>query len=253
MKYNFLRPKYEVELKRLGSLNDGGYLIPKEAISKTQTLLSFGLGDNWSFEKSFKENNLKLKIFSFDHTVNRKFWYEYTILSFFHFLKSFKNFKKIFKFLSYKIFFNKKNKIFHVKKRIVKKKYYGNETSIDDLSNQFKEKVFIKIDIENDEYRILESLKNFKKILGFVIEFHYVDLNYRLIKKFLKNNNRFKIVHVHANNMGGIDVEGKPSTLEITFINKNIIKKYKFSKKKEFNKNKFDNPNDPERKDLILK
>ena len=69
----------------------------------------------------------------------------------------------------------------------------------------------------------------------------------------MKNNSKFKIVHVHANNMGGIDTEGKPTTLEITFINKNIIRRYKLSKKKEFNKNKFDNPNDPERKDLILK
>ena len=40
---NFLKPKVSCNLIRIGSLNDGGYVVPKDAITKTKTLISFGL------------------------------------------------------------------------------------------------------------------------------------------------------------------------------------------------------------------
>lgn len=116
MKYSFLFPEYKVSLKRLGSSNDGGYLVPLECISKTETLLSFGLNDDWSFEEDFKKYKLKVKIFSYDHTVTRKFWYEFTILAIFYFLKNFKKFSKIFKFIKYNSFFKNKLGNFHIQK-----------------------------------------------------------------------------------------------------------------------------------------
>jgi hypothetical protein len=105
-------------------------------------------------------------------------------LSFFYFVKNFKNFNKITKFIKYFFFFQKKLKNFHIKKKIVPKKIYSNEISINEIIKTHKEKIFLKIDIENDEYRILKFLPNFKKILGFVAEFHYIDLNYKIIKNF---------------------------------------------------------------------
>lgn len=252
MKYNFLRPKYNLKLKRLGSLSDGGYLVPKEVIDKVETLLSFGLNDDWAFESDFKKVNPKIRVITYDHTVNRKFWYEYTILAFFHFLKSFKNFSKIYKFINYYSFFSQNKNNFHYKKKIVKKKYLKNEISIDEISHQIKSKLFIKIDIENDEYRILESLKNFKTVLGFVIEFHNVDLNFKLIKNFLKKNKNFKVVHTHPNNMGSKDSQGHPTVIEVTFINKLFCKNYKLNKSKKFKKHIFDYPNDPKRNDISI-
>lgn len=250
MKFNFLLPQYKMKLKRVGSQNDGGYLIPAELIKKTQTLLSFGLNDDWSFEESFKKINYRCNVYCFDHTVNRKFWYEYTILSFFYFIKNFKNYNKIIKFIKYFLFFRKKLKNFHIKKKIVPKKLYSNEISINEIINSHKEKVFLKMDIENDEYRILKFLPNFKIILGFVAEFHYIDLNYKIIKNFLLNNPNFKIIHLHANNMGGIDLCGNPTTIEITLINKKFCKNYIFLKNKKFYKHPLDSPNDKSRKDI---
>ena len=114
------------------------------------------------------------------------------------------------------------------------------------------QKIFLIIDIENDEYRILHSIKNFEQVLGFVIEFHYLDLNYNVIKDFLKNNRNFKIVHLHPNNMGGIDIDRNPTTIEITFINKKLCKDYKIFKNKRFKKSILDFPNDPNQKDLKI-
>ena len=48
-----LKPKYEYDLIRLGSKNDGGYLIEKNSLYKTEYLLSFGVSTDWNFEKEF--------------------------------------------------------------------------------------------------------------------------------------------------------------------------------------------------------
>jgi hypothetical protein len=239
-----------MKLQRVGSPNDGGYLIPTELIKKTETLLSFGLNDDWSFEESFKKINNRCNVYTFDHTVNRKFWYEYTILSFFFFIKNFKNYNKIIKFIKYFLFFKKKYKNFHIQKKIVLNKIYSNEISINEIINSHKEKIFLKMDIENDEYRILKFLPNFKKILGFVAEFHYIDLNYRIIKNFLLKYPNFKIVHLHPNNMGGIDLYGNPTTIEITFINIKLCKNYTFLKNKKFYTHALDSPNDNSKKEI---
>ena len=57
-----LKPKHEYDLIRLGQDNDGGYLVEKKSTEKTKNLISFGLADDWSFEKDFKRFNQNLNI-----------------------------------------------------------------------------------------------------------------------------------------------------------------------------------------------
>ena len=49
------KPNKNFKLIRLGSNNDGGYLIGNQTINDTKTLVSFGILDDCSFEKDFKE------------------------------------------------------------------------------------------------------------------------------------------------------------------------------------------------------
>ena len=52
--------------------------------------------------------------------------------------------------------------------------------SLKNVLNKFSEnkKIFLKIDIEGEEYRLLNDLiKNSDLLSGLVIEFHYVDIN----------------------------------------------------------------------------
>ena len=133
MKKNIFYTKYKVNLIRLGNNYDGGYLIPQSIIKKTKLLLSFGLGTDWSFEKNFKNINKNLKINCYDHTINRKFWYEYTIVAIFFFIKNFKNFNNIFTFFKYRKFFSQIN-VRHIQKKIVLKKFNSIDISwADDL------------------------------------------------------------------------------------------------------------------------
>ena len=102
----FLCPLYETDLIRIGRDNDGGYLIPKQSLSQTKLLYSFGLSDDWSFEEDFY-NKTGAKIICYDPTVDWKL-----------FLKVFlRDFKSLFKYFKYRAFFDGKNKI-HEKKMI---------------------------------------------------------------------------------------------------------------------------------------
>ena len=52
-----LKPFLTKSLIRLGHNNDGGYIINNEILNKSKTLLTFGLADEFSFEKDY--NSLK--------------------------------------------------------------------------------------------------------------------------------------------------------------------------------------------------
>ena len=69
----FFYPKYNCNLIRLGNTNDGGYVVEENSIKNSEILLSFGLSDDWSFESDFS-NLGKKKIYTYDYSVNARFW-----------------------------------------------------------------------------------------------------------------------------------------------------------------------------------
>ena len=194
--------KIEHELLRLGDRNDGGYLIPND-FSGINKNYSAGVGELTKFEKDLEERfSIKSNMVDFNH-------------------------------IDPKIF--PKNSIFLKKKLGLISS--ANEIHINDwLINEDNEIIF-KMDIEGDEYSILNSIseKNLNKIRILVIELH--DLrhlrNYFFFKTFEKIisrlNNIFYICHLHANNsskiknIGGFKV---PDMLEMTLIRKDRIKNF---------------------------
>ena len=103
------KPLYEYDLIRLGKDNDGGYLIGLSTVKKTETLISLGIHDEWSFEKDFQKLNHKTKIFLYDD-----------ILSYSFLIKKFLSAKYIVN--SIKSFINLFDYYFFVKKKLTKKK-----------------------------------------------------------------------------------------------------------------------------------
>ena len=49
------KPKYKCELIRIGSKNDGGYLVEKQSFIKSKFLIGVGINDDWKFEKEFNK------------------------------------------------------------------------------------------------------------------------------------------------------------------------------------------------------
>ena len=67
---SFLKPKKKFNLIRLGNKFDGGYLVDKNSILSSKNLLSFGINDDWSFEKDFlKYQNIPL--YAFDYSIGK--------------------------------------------------------------------------------------------------------------------------------------------------------------------------------------
>lgn len=210
---SYFQPKINNNLIRIGSDNDGGYLVCKDDIENSDLLLSFGICDDWTFEKNFLAHN-DIGCFAFDGSLSKKFWLKHFVNSLIKF-----KFKKLFKFYDFKIFFSGKNTFL--------KKYVSNLNDSEHLS--FKKildkycknynKIFLKIDIEGSEYRILdEILENSDRILSFVVEFHDVDLNFHKIQNFIDNFPQ-KIIHTHINNYSPLNTHSNPTAIELTFSN----------------------------------
>lgn len=220
-------------LIRIGRKRDGGYIIDKRIVNKIDYIISCGVNDDWSFENQFLKLNNKTLLNAYDHTITGFFWkkrFSKDIVDFF-FLKKLRFYKiiNIFKFIDYLLFFRGKKK--HYKLKVSRRNISNKEITINNIVKN-KKNILLKIDIEGDEYKILDNIiKNSHKINCLIIEFHFIKQKIKKIYDFVDKTKIFKIIHIHANNVAGVDRYGFPLALEITFINSNLIKK---SKKKNF-------------------
>ena len=57
---NIFKPNHSYELIRVGSHNDGGYLVEKNSHEKSDYLIGVGINDDWSFEKNFGKSYINL-------------------------------------------------------------------------------------------------------------------------------------------------------------------------------------------------
>lgn len=237
-----LKPKNTYELIRIGSKNDGGYLCTFNSVKQSATLVSLGISTNWEFEKEFlKIKKNKVKFFPVDDNLNlifiiKSIYKDFGKLFFYFNIRSI--FKSIYNFFDYILFIQK-----FINKSTVNYFFLNNLIKKKKLNN-----IFLKIDIEGSEYRILdEIIKNKNNINCIIIEFHDVDLHIKRIINFIKNL-KFYLTHIHANNFGGTDNNGDPKVLEVTFEKKPKIIKVNEVKQPH----KLDSKNNPEIKDIKL-
>ena len=115
-------------------------------------------------------------------------------------------------------------------------------------------KVGLKVDIEGDEYKIINDIiKNSKKINFLIIEFHQIEIkNKTFIDNAKKITEFFDIVHLHGNNHEKVMKDGFPDVLEITFVNKNNNLDY-VNFPKNFPIDDLDFPNNPFKADIDIK
>ena len=241
-------------LVRIGPKKDGGYIIDKRVIKKSDTIITCGLNDDWEFEKDFLKFNKDCKVIAYDHTVNKEFWNKRFKKNLINFLKLKKlNLKKvldIFKHYEYRSFFKNKNN-HHIKKVVLNEKNRSEISIKNILSNQ--KNIILKVDIEGDEYKILKTINTeYKKINLLIIEFHKVSKNINKIKEFMLNS-VFKIIHIHANNFGGIDKNGNPNVLELTLINPTKFKTSNLKSNNKYPISGLDFRNLTRRNDIALK
>jgi len=230
------------DLERLGSENDGGYVVDKRSLLSSSNFISLGICDNWEFEKDVKKYVEFKNHFYFDNQLS----YRFLVINFlknlikFRFIDSIKALLKIFNFNKINSQYIKATIGYDTNKSISLKSIFG--------SYSITESVFLKCDIEGSEYRILSDIISYQDLInGICIEFHDVDVNLEKIENFINEFN-LKLCHIHANNYSGETPTGIPVCIELTFT------KFDCDKAKvDSLPLAVDKPNNPLLNELILK
>lgn len=214
----FLNPSASDTLVRIGRDHDGGYLIDSRDIARSQALVSFGVNEDWSFEKQFCQGR-DLPVFACDATLNwrylvRRAWRSLMRLNPRAIYRSFSA------LLDYPVFFSGRRRHYRRYIGLDKVSGYTKLTAVLDEVRQesgVESGIFLKIDIEGWEYRIFDELiKHGHRFTGLAIELHDVDLHLDKLAQFIEQF-PLNLVHVHANNYAPIDDEGIPLAIECTF------------------------------------
>src|SRR5210317_910559 len=130
------QPYHCPDLIRLGKDNDGGYLVNRKDIDDTRSLLSFGVGEDVSFEKDFINLNKPCPVYAYDETIG----------------------------FDHSEFFTGNKKLYH--ENITK-------SNIKDILEKAGTQVFLNCDIDGGEYEILHELILYSHLFkGLTIEFH---------------------------------------------------------------------------------
>ncbi|MEM7046830.1 MAG: hypothetical protein AAF442_04180 [Pseudomonadota bacterium] len=224
LSYHF-RPSLTVPLIRLGSTNDGGYLTTKKAVLSADGLISLGVRSNWDFEKDFYSIN-QVSIHAFDSTSPISFiYYQYIKIIGKILLGKFAKISNLRDLIThsadYFFFFRRR---VHFEKKTIGNTSQGH-TNLDEIFDLFHQnaKLFLSVDIESAEYDILATLINrADNLTGLVIEFHGCDQYRKDIEQFIEHFN-LTLVHIHANNYGGVDENGDPRLLELSFVHPNTL------------------------------
>ena len=102
------------DLIRIGRNFDGGYLVSKSDIDRSEILIGLGINDDWSFEEDFLHRK-KVDVFAYDASVNERYFFKQLIKSVIRIdnIKLLGHWLKVI--LKYRRFFSQKN-VRHIQK-----------------------------------------------------------------------------------------------------------------------------------------
>lgn len=224
---NFLTPMITNQLVRIGRNGDGGYILPESIVQETDTLVSMGINDDWSFDEDFLARNPLLKIHAYDHTISRKIFQRKILRERIRKFRGKSDAKGVAYRMqileSYEKFFT--GNVTHFTERIHRSTDPGIDVDIRTvLERTGSARVFIKMDIEGSEHGVIDDLvRHSSACIGLAIEFHKTNTRRQAFISAVKTlQNIYDIVHLHANNWGTIHADNLPETLEMTFIKKGM-------------------------------
>jgi len=271
------KPKASDDKIRVGRVFDGGYVINETALRQAKYLLSFGVNDDWSFEADFLHRNPDVIIFCFDNSVSKNAFRDKIVDS----LNQILSLRFILGLLSLN-FRGARNKISYLKgarkvysdfcqfftrpnvqfvAKGISSEASGSFLTMSDVfhlipqGNLTQNSVFIKMDIEQSEFRVLPDLFKFRDyVAGLVIEFHDLDILWTNFAELMNRlNEDFEVTHVHGNNFFGlIPNTATPKLLEITFLKRPLLNCHSAPGTTNYPIPGLDYPNNPHQKDYPL-
>jgi hypothetical protein len=247
------------DLIRIGRNYDGGYVIAESLMKRSSVLLSFGINDDWSFEEDFYQKS-GIRCLGFDFSVHKKIFLQRTMQQVRFFIGDIIKRRKI-GFDRWKE--ARRNYLLHVKFNSFFRKGefqpYGIDNSthdqfmtMDDILEKYlrgKNDIFLKVDIEGYEFRIIDDiLRNKDRFHSFAMEIHHIHDKVKGFSQFFeKIQQHFYVYHLHANNYGDLrQIDGYPDVIEISCIRKDLVDSPSFCENlSHLPIVNFDYPNDP--------
>jgi hypothetical protein len=222
------------DLVRVGRDNDGGYVLPRRVIERSNVLLSLGVNDDWSFEAGALEINGKLRVVCVDGTTStarvarkamRKAVDMVGHLMSFQKEKLRRNASYLATPLRFHRFFSQ-----HELLRLMVARDEGpGVTTLPALFTRVAasphEWVLLKVDIEGAEYDVLSLPGDrYRRVAALLVEFHDLGRNWRRMEECVAELlQTFEIAHIHGNNFAGvIPGTGVPAALEFSFVHRSF-------------------------------
>lgn len=213
-----LWPRSFRDLRRYGRDNDGGYVMPASAFDSADSLLSFGLNFDWSFERQFAASHPGAPIHAYDPTVG---WGRFIRAGVCALLGSVYSRRELAKFRAccdYFRFFRKP--VVHFQEWIgAGPGRLGLAAAASRLP--FSRAVGLKVDIEGSEYDILGEIVALADRIEFlVIELHDVEDHVAEILEFTERLGATHVVaHLHGNNFAPPCSDGSmPRSIEVVYV-----------------------------------
>lgn len=268
---DFLIPiniKYKV---RFGNNFDGGYVLFEKNLSNIDALITYGVGWDIKFEEDF---NLKYKkkVFMFDPTMFGRTLFDFK--KFFALLMRYK-IHETFKYIIHVWWlWNKRRQLkaigiyfFNEGISSYRKKKYGVFADHLESLNLKNKRLLIKMDIEGDEYKVLnyEFIKCLSCVDQLIVEFHQLDVRIIQVQQIVDRlKSDFELIHIHGNNFEDcfnykvvLDRREKefkiPLVVECTFLRKTSITQVDtITEKVKYPILGLDFPNNPSKQDIPL-
>lgn len=234
---NVLRPFIYDGLIRLGNpTGDGGYVVPGKLADTADVLLSLGLAEEWTFDIQMQARNPGLRIIGVDHSIQPRTFMlgivRSTIKGWIY--RILRNDQKRRKYDLLREHYGDYFRLFtqpsvHVRKMVASDDRVGCisfNTLMRMAAPSREHSVFLKMDIESSEYEIIAQIvKHENSISVITAEFHDLVSDSETFNNAIEElQERFDIVHIHANNYGGYCRDNDfPDTVEITFVNKALM------------------------------
>lgn len=244
-----LRPVDLDDLVRVGGAHDGGYVISARCLRATTLLVSFGISDDWSFERAFLEENPLARLVGVDGSVSTPIFAGRAAGELRGFVGAALRLKRhdalarasqarrdLALARDFAGFFRGRSRTF-IQKFVVPEgesdspsstqwRQLRRECDVETECSRSPLGFFLKMDIEGAEYAVLpDMLADLPRANGMVIEFHDCGAKWGPLTTLLRRlRSDFVVAHIHGNNSADL-VPGTrtPEVLEISLINRRLV------------------------------
>lgn len=201
-------PVNEPDLVRLGGRMDGGYIVPQRAINHAQGLLSFGLGDDFTFDRDWHQLKPTDPIQMYDASVTG----DSIRIGVNTHVRGTIDIKA-----EYREFFQ--GNVQHIPEFITPDNF------VRALDGMGVDQIFIKMDIEGAEYPLIDLfVKHHERIVGIAMEWHHcVKRSSQWQNAVEQLNKYYDIVHAHGNNHVQHDSDNIFGCMELTHVRRDLL------------------------------